>query len=350
MSLEVSIKKELSEFCLDIEFQCEKNTLGILGASGGGKSMTLKSIAGIINPDSGRISSYGQILYDSNKKINLPPQKRKIGYLFQNYALFPNMTVMENIMVGFYKSKNKNINKNKIAEELLERFRLNGLADRFPRSLSGGQQQRVALARILAYEPQILLLDEPFSAMDSYLKEELQIELSSVLKAFDGTAIMVTHDRDEVYKLCNELMIVENGKILEKNETRSLFKYPKKYLSARLTGCKNFSDIKIIDDYSLFSIDWGAVFKFKEKIPKETTMIGIRAHDFKPSNKYNINSMEIEILKIIESPFEWNVIFANKNYDTKNPIWWKFGKDIWSSEKNLPSFLSIPEDKILFLH
>ena len=212
LQLGVEIKKKLKEFDLDISFSAGKGCLGILGPSGCGKSMTLKSIAGIVTPDSGRIAlqyakgeaAGGRVLYDSALKINEKPQMRRVGYLFQNYALFPNMSVEENIAAGLKGMEKK---KAKVGE-MIERFRLTGLEKRYPGQLSGGQQQRVALARILAYEPEALLLDEPFSAMDTYLREGLRLELSKVLADYDGVSVMVTHDRDEAFQLCKNIMLL----------------------------------------------------------------------------------------------------------------------------------------------
>lgn len=186
--LKVDIQKELKEFNLEMDFELKQGCLGILGPSGCGKSMTLKSIAGIVDPDSGFISlNTGEetVYYDSNKKTNLKPQKRNVGYLFQNYALFPNMTVEENVAVGLGENQDK-----KIVSEMIERFHLQGLEKRYPRQLSGGQQQRVALARILAYGPDVILLDEPFSAMDTVLKERLRIELIKLLDYYNGLSIL----------------------------------------------------------------------------------------------------------------------------------------------------------------
>ena len=210
--LKVNIQKKLKEFDLDVDFELKKGCLGILGPSGCGKSMTLKSVAGIVNPDSGVVSltmDEETIYYDSNKKINLKPQKRNVGYLFQNYALFPNMAVEENVAIGLPKDYDE-----KIVSQMIKRFHLEGLEKRYPRQLSGGQQQRVALARILAYGPDVILLDEPFSAMDTVLKERLRIELINLLNDFDGFSILVTHDRDEAFQFCDELIILdedENG-------------------------------------------------------------------------------------------------------------------------------------------
>ena len=177
--LQAEIKKKLREFTLDLSFQAGNGCLGILGPSGCGKSMTLKSIAGIVTPDEGNILLNGKILFDSEKKINQKPQKRKVGYLFQNYALFPNMTVEQNVMAGLGK---RDRNSKKKTAAMIKRFRLEGLEKRYPGQLSGGQQQRAALASILADEPDVILLAEPFSAMDAPLTEGLKLERARVLK------------------------------------------------------------------------------------------------------------------------------------------------------------------------
>lgn len=150
-------------------------------------------------PDEGRIVLNDRVLFDSEKKINLTPQKRNVGYLFQNYALFPNMTVEANIAAGL---KCPEREKQEIVREMIRLFKMEGLEKRYPSQLSGGQQQRTALARILAYEPDVIMLDEPFSALDFYLKEQLQLQVKEVLKNYSGDALLVTHSRDEVYRFC----------------------------------------------------------------------------------------------------------------------------------------------------
>ena len=213
--------------------------------------MTLKSIAGIVNPDNGFISLNDTVYFDSSNKTNLKPQKRNVGYLFQNYALFPNMTVEENVAIGLGKDYDKNH-----LSEIIKRYHLNGLEKRYPRELSGGQQQRVALARIMAYGPDVILFDEPFSAMDTFLKEQLRLELVNSLKDFDGFSIMVTHNRDEAFQFCDELIILDKGKVIAKGDTHEVFENPRKVQVARLTGCKNISRIEIIDDYHVKSCHW----------------------------------------------------------------------------------------------
>ena len=208
MSIYVDIKKSFGNFKLNIQFEAGDEIFALLGASGCGKSITLKCIAGIEKPDEGQIILDGVTLFDSNKKINLSPQKRKTGLLFQNYALFPNMTVEENIGVAI---KNSKSSKENIINTYINMFHLHGLEKHFPHQLSGGQQQRVALARILASEPNILMLDEPFSALDSYLKWQLEQEMSNILNNYKGTTLFVSHNRDEVYRLCDKICVIQNA-------------------------------------------------------------------------------------------------------------------------------------------
>lgn len=196
MSLQVNIKKRLGSFTLESAFAMDGGVLGLLGASGCGKSMTLKCIAGIEKPDEGRIVLDGRVLYDSAAHINLPPQQRHVGYLFQNYALFPNMTVRQNILAGLHHEKDRR-KREKAMQDAVHFFQLDGLEVRRPNQLSGGQQQRVALARIMVNQPQLLMLDEPFSALDSHLRLRLQMEMKELLNSFGRDVLMVTHSRDE---------------------------------------------------------------------------------------------------------------------------------------------------------
>ena len=338
-SLKVNIQKELNEFDLEVGFELKNKRLGILGPSGCGKSMTLKSIAGIVDPDNGIISlNTGEetTYFDSNNKINLKPQERNVGYLFQNYALFPNMTVEENVACGLSKDDDK-----KIVSDMIKRFHLEGLEKRYPRQLSGGQQQRVALARILAYGPDVILLDEPFSAMDTFLKEQLRIELVNSLEDFDGFSIMVTHDRDEAFQFCDELIVLDKSKIIAKGDTYDIFENPRKVEVARLTGCKNISKVEIIDDYHLKSLDWGVTFEVSQKISNNITHIGIRAHDFIAAEKDDINIIDTKNSTLLEMPFEWEITLANG-------LWWKYDKLIYEHDFKVPDYIKVdPMDIIL---
>ncbi len=360
MSLIVHIEKKLKNFTLKVDFESKDSCLGILGASGCGKSMTLKCIAGIVTPDKGYIALNGKILFDSSKKVNLTPQQRKVGYLFQNYALFPNMTVYENIGVSINAPKREKDSK---VRKLIENYKLQGLEDQYPNKLSGGQQQRVALARMLAYEPELLLFDEPFSAMDSYLKEELQIQLHDLLLNYHGDSIIVTHSRDEVYHFCDHIIILDDGKLLEGGETKKVFANPKKVQTARLTGCKNISRVEKISNHQVKALDWNYIFTVKEPIPKELTHIGIRAHSLKPCNKLckDENLLPCRIHKITEAPFEWNVLLELEPIECKNPkevsnttkslLWWKIGKSQINSsfQEHIPMYFTIDSADILLL-
>lgn len=209
--LEVQIYKKLAEFDLDVSFQVDDNILGLMGASGSGKSMTLKCIAGIETPDQGRIVLNGRVLFDSEKKINVPIQKRNVGYMFQSYALFPNMNVYENISVGLRARKVKDVDI--VVQKVMQQFQIFELASRYPKQLSGGQRQRVALARLMAYEPDVLLLDEPFSALDEDLKKDLLQELKSELQ-ISKPVIFVSHDKEEVNYLCDLKYKIKQGEII----------------------------------------------------------------------------------------------------------------------------------------
>ena len=222
MSLHVDIRRRLGSFTLDVALTAENGVTSLLGASGCGKSMTLKCIAGIEKPDEGVIELDGRTLYDSAKGINLPPQARRVGYLFQNYALFPNMTVAQNILCGLSREKDRAAKQRRL-REMLRMMQLEGLEERKPAQLSGGQQQRTALARILVSDPQILLLDEPFSALDGHLRDALKVEMRDLLQRFGREVLMVTHDRSEAYNMSREIAVMDAGRVLTQKPTKALF-------------------------------------------------------------------------------------------------------------------------------
>ena len=238
MSLIVDIEKKLGSFTLRSKFETDKGTMALLGASGCGKSVTLKCIAGIMTPDRGRIVLDGETLFDSDRRIDLTPQQRRVGYLFQQYALFPNMTVAQNIQCGI--RTGSRAEKQQRAAEQLRRFRLEGLEKKYPAQLSGGQQQRVALARILASEPRAILLDEPFSALDSFLKWNLELELSDLLSGFGGPILWVSHDLGECFRNCKTVCVMENGASGPVTDMETLVRRPSSQGAARLAGCRNF--------------------------------------------------------------------------------------------------------------
>ncbi len=213
MKLEVDIYKKLTEYDLDIHFSTTEDGFGLMGASGSGKSMLLKCIAGIQSPDQGRIVLNDQVLFDSEKKIDLPPQRRHIGYLFQNYALFENMNVKQNISAPL---KAKHLPKDEIEKkvnEIMKDFHIENLAMRYPRALSGGQKQRVALARLLVYDTNLVLLDEPFSSLDENLKGQLLLETKNKLTNYQKSFIFVSHSPKEMEAMVRNIKRIERGKL-----------------------------------------------------------------------------------------------------------------------------------------
>lgn len=216
----------------------------IFGESGAGKTTLLKIIAGLIKPEFGRIEVGDELWLDTQKNINLAIQKRKIGFVFQDYALFPNMSVKENISYAAT-SKQK-------VEELLSLMNLENLAKIYPKNLSGGQAQRVALARALAREPQILLLDEPLSALDFKMRSFLQDELVKILQHFKITTLLVSHDLAEIYKLSHRILELSDGKIIKDARTNEFF--TSSNLSAKLRLSATLLEIKKSDILMIFTL------------------------------------------------------------------------------------------------
>ena len=345
MSLEVNIEKKLDGFILRSEFSAGDTATALLGASGCGKSMTLRCIAGIVKPDSGRIVLDGQVLFDSEQHIDLPPQQRGAGLLFQNYALFPNMTVEQNILCGLKAEKNRAARQARCAE-MLRAMRLEKLARRYPAQLSGGQQQRTALARILVGNPRILMLDDPLSALDSYLREEVEGEVGSLLSGFDGTALLVTHNRDEAYRLCPEMVVLDSGRVLRTGHTRDVFADPRSVTAARLTGCKNILPCTRVDAHTVCLPGWNAPLQLALPVPKNCTAVGIRAHDFAPCSPDALNALPVKPLSSSENPFDWNFICTAPDHDTR--LWWKVSKLTLSSPAPaLPAFLCAAPESIM---
>jgi molybdate transport system ATP-binding protein len=310
--LEVNIKKRLGSFLMDVNFTAENEIMGLLGASGCGKSMTLKCIAGIETPDSGRIVLNGRVLYDSEKHINLSPQKRRVGLLFQQYALFPNMTVYDNIACGV-RSTGKILSKaekDNIICDIIRKMRLEGLENKLPSTISGGQQQRAALARILVNDPEVLLLDEPFSALDDYLKWNVELEISDTLSQFSGPTIFVSHSRDEVYRLCNNVCVLSHGKSAPKVTVTGLFSAPDSLSSCLLSGCKNFSHFTALDDKTINATDWGIELHTSNPIPKGATMIGVRSHYLQITDAPGENTMLCHVERTVEDVFSGIVMLS----------------------------------------
>lgn len=201
MGIVVDIKKQLGDFSLDISFRAENETIALWGPSGSGKSLTLKCIAGIEKPDEGQIVIGDRVVYDSAAGIDLTPQERSAGLLFQDYALFPNMTVRGNLEIVNRKGRD--------VREFLERFKISSIEKLYPHQLSGGQKQRTAMARMLITDPDVIMLDEPFSALDLALKAELRSEVAGIISELDKPAIIVSHDVDEVHFFTEKMISLQ---------------------------------------------------------------------------------------------------------------------------------------------
>lgn len=280
MSLSVDIRKRLGAFSLDASFTSDDatETLALLGASGSGKSVALKCIAGTERPDEGRIVLNERVLFDSAAGVDVSVRERRVGYLFQSYALFPTMTVEQNVVAGVRSgSRAERLAR---AHEQIRAFRLDGLERLRPAQLSGGQQQRCALARIMANGPELLLLDEPFSALDGYLRWQLELELADTLRAFPGGVVFVTHSRDEVYRMCDRVCVLTNGHSGRTVPTRELFDAPATLAEAVMSGCKNVSAATPVGDHALSCVDWGVTLAC-EREAAGSDHAGIRAHDLR---------------------------------------------------------------------
>ena len=298
--LSVSIRKYLGDFTLAMDFETSEGILALFGASGSGKSMTLKCIAGIETPDEGRIVLDGQVLFDSEKKINLSPQKREVGYLFQNYALFPNMTARQNIEAGI---KGKAKVKRSVSDEKIQALYLNGLEDKYPHQLSGGQQQRVALARILANSPRLILLDEPFSALDSYLKWQLEMELIDTLRDYGGMALYVSHNRDEVYRICDHVCVIDNGRAEPVAQVKKMFQNPGTLTACQLSGCKNYTRVEPKALNRFWAMDWGVELTAAEEVGPDIRYAGIRAHSVYLAEETDASAFACRVLRVSEELF-----------------------------------------------
>ena len=313
MAMEVKIHKKLGEYELDVHWKSTKKRIGILGASGSGKSLTLKSIAGIEHPDQGHIQIGDHVLYDSDSRICLKPQKRNVGYMFQNYALFPTMTVEQNVGAGLVGNKKK---KQEQVQKMIRHFRLEGLEKRLPRELSGGQQQMMEL-----------------------------------LSDYDGTVILVSHSRDEIYRFSEELLVIDDGKQICYGDTKAIFDCPEQVEAARLTGCKNIVQVKRLDEHSIEIPDWGIRLHLEQEIDAEITHIGLRAHEFIPVwGEREDNCIPVKEKGKAEFPFEWKY-FLKGETEESDDICWYVQKNLWDelTEKGIPDYLKLPEKEILLL-
>ena len=332
----LDIEKRLDNFHLQITLNADDQPLGLLGGSGAGKSMILRCIAGIETPNKGRIILNGRVLFDSEENINIPIHQRQIGFLFQNYALFPHITVAENIAFGIPKS----VNAKEEVEKQLITMQLQGFGDRYPHQLSGGQQQRVALARALASKPEALLLDEPFSALDTHLRSQLEQQVTEILDDYSGVTLFVTHNMEEAYRLCPNLLVLEQGKAAHHGSKYEIFQHPASINVAQLTGCKNFSRVSILSSQQIEAIDWDCTLQIREKMPSQLSHVGIRAHHLIfTKDPQKVNTFPCYLVRTSETPHRVTVflkLHSPGNHPHDYHLQGEIYKEKWENIKNQP--------------
>jgi molybdate transport system ATP-binding protein len=322
--LKVDIKRKLPGFSLAAAFSISQEILAILGPSGSGKTMTLQCIAGLLKPDEGNIELNGKVLFDSKKNINLPPQKRNIGFVFQNYALFPHLAVADNIAYGIRHLPSQDIKLR--VTQLLEKMHIQALANRYPRQISSGQQQRVALARALAPEPEVLLLDEPFSALDAMRKEQLEFELLELQRSFKGNMLFVTHDLAQGYKLGSRIAVYESGRVIQFDNKANVMAAPASRTVAKLTGFRNLLNctvVEVADSYVIIKCpELGQDLKVSVKYPLNLAVnrqvtVGVRPEFICLAGSPGENTVSLKVSRIVENVVNITYYFEltnDKNY------------------------------------
>ena len=335
----VDIEKQLPGFSLQVCFSADRQPLGLLGGSGAGKSMILRCIAGIETPTRGRIVLNGRVLFDSQQGINLPPRDRRIGFVVQNYALFPHMTVGQNIAFGLSKGLSTTAIKQQIEAQLIT-VQLQGYSERYPHQLSGGQQQRVALARALASQPEALLLDEPFSELDTHLRSQLEQQMIETLANYEGVTLFVTHNMEEAYRVCPNLLVLEKGKAAHYGTKHEIFERPATVGVAQLTGCKNFSSAVAVTSGQMEAIDWGCTLRVIEPISDALSNVGIRAHQIILTNDLSHeNTFPCWLVRTSETPHRMTLFLklhhpstSHSDYHLQAEVF----KEKWATLKDQP--------------
>ncbi len=343
MGLFVDIEKNLPGFSLRVKLEADSEALALLGPSGCGKSMTLRCIAGIERPDRGRIVLDGVTLFDSEKRICLSPQKRRTGLMLQNYALFPNMTVRGNIEAGARREKDKKT-RGKRVDAALAAFGLEALAGHYPHQLSGGQQQRTALARILVSEPAILLLDEPFSALDSHLRLQLEGEIRRVIRDFKGPAILVSHDREEVYRLADRVAVMTGGRIETAGDKREIFRRPRTREAALLTGCRNLSRSVPLPGGRCEAVDWGLTLELPQGV-RPGRYIGIRMEDI--AHGEGPNAVLCDVADVLENLLSVVVLLRPRTAPDAVPLAWQLDTAQWERLRAGAVPVRLPPESLL---
>lgn len=358
--LHFDASKQAGDFSLHTAFVLQGGPLGLLGSSGSGKSMTLRCIAGIETPEKGRIVLNGRVLFDASAGIDVPPSERRIGVLFQDYALFPHMTVQQNIAFGLHGLRQAE-QQARVADAL-KLVRMEGFESRYPAELSGGQRQRIALARALATHPDALLLDEPFSALDPHLRRQLENQLREALAGYDGVVIFVTHDLEEAFRFCQDLVVLESGNVIASGPRSQLFKQPGTTAAARLTGCKNIVSAELVRDGLIDVPAWGISLRVDQPFGKGLTHVGIRAHHIRIVNSGSPdageeipNAFPCWLQQVSESPHEMTLYLQFRDVELGEDaahLEVEVSKELWTDLESQPQpwLIQLPPERLMLLN
>jgi molybdate ABC transporter permease protein len=351
--LEVDVERVLPAFALKAKFTASEWPMGLLGSSGSGKSMLLRCLAGIDQPTRGRIVLNDRVLFDSHAGINVPISQRRIGMVFQDYALFPHRTVAENVAYGLQDTPPEE--RAERIQDQLKLMQLGDLSNRYPSQLSGGQRQRVALARALVIKPIALFLDEPFSALDAFLRRQLENQLSAALSVYEGVVMFVTHDMDEAYRFCKEnLMVLAGGRVLAFGDKRRLFERPSSPPIAQLTGCKNLSRIEILGNRHIRAVDWGCDLNTCQDVRESAAYVGIRSHhiEFPDGNTKEENTFAFSPVHSTEGAHEVTLYMnLGESAESEYQLEADLAKDQWQRlrESHTPWHLCLPQERLFLM-
>jgi molybdate transport system permease protein len=351
-SLLIDVAKMLNQFELRVNFLAGRRAVGLLGASGAGKTMTLRMISGIVTPDHGHIVLNNRVLFDSASGTNIPAARRKIGVVFQDYALFPNMTVAEN--VGFGLSALPEPQRQARVREQMQRMHIAELAGSYPRQISSGQRQRVAIARCLAIEPDALLFDEPFAALDPHLRRQMEEQLRETLVGYNGAVIFVTHDMEEAFRFCGDLLVLDAGRVIASGPRHQLFERPQTVAAARLTGCKNIVPARPANDNRIDVDAWNCQLQSALPVSASLTHIGLRSHQIAfHADSQGDNTFPCWLVSTSEAPHEMTLylrLHAAPQAGDLAHLQADVPKDLWRTLSGEPQPWQVYLDPARLLH
>ncbi len=351
--LEIDVERKVENFTLKVAFNARQGAVGLLGPSGAGKSMTLRMIAGLSTPDKGRIVLNERVLFDSEKKQNLPAAQRRIGIVFQDYALFPHLTVAENVGFGLF-SLTADERRVRVDEQL-SAMQIAELAHRYPKEISGGQRQRVAIARCMAIKPDALLLDEPFTALDPHLRRQTEEQLRSTLAEFNGAVVFVTHDMEEAFRFCTDLLVLKDGKVIASGPKHRLFENPGTVAAARLTGCKNIVPALACGADRVSVPAWNCELTTGDPVDPNLTHIGFRSHQIRfVTDEGGANVFPCWLVTTNEAPHEMTLylrLHSGREFAPSAHLQADVAKDLWRalSERPQPWHIALDPARLLLL-